>query len=59
MTSIDQIYIFEMDREADAVLSNGYTVSMNYVSAENEFTKMFNNPEKYDTCDIIKLNRRG
>ena len=56
---INEIYIYEQDRIAEAVLSNGSVVSMDYLTAEREFSKMFHNPEKYDLCDIFKYNRRA
>ena len=55
---IEQINIYEIDRKAEAILSSGYIVPMCYISAENEYKRMFENPEKYDLCDIIKLNRK-
>lgn len=53
---IDEIYIYEQERKAEAVLSNGSVVSMDYLRAEKEFTKMFESPNKYDLCDIFKFN---
>ena len=53
---INEIYIYEMEQRAEAVLSNGSIVSMDYLKAEREFTRMFEDPEKYDLCDIFKFN---
>lgn len=58
MTKIEQIIIYEMNKQADAVLSNGYIVPIDYINAENEYKKMFENPEKYNLCDIIKFDRK-
>ena len=59
MTEVKQITTLKKNRQANAKLLDRRTYARwKYASMEIQYKKMFENPERYDLCDIIKFNRR-